>query len=204
MPPPLRPSVSAAVFLDRDGTIIEDTGYANDPAAVRLIPGAGEAVARINAAGFLAIVATNQSGIARGIITLAQYQAVEARTDELLAARGGRLDGHFFCPHHPDVDGPCECRKPGTKLYRDADAKFGIDFTRSWWIGDRMRDIEPAKTLGGRGILVLTGLGEQDEAAARAVGFEVAKDLGPAVRLILDGESRRTPKPPHPETERGN
>lgn len=176
----------AAVFLDRDGTIIVDEGYANDAARVRLIPGAAEAVARINREGRLAIVATNQSGIARGIITPAQYEAVEARTDELLRQAGAHLDAHFCCPHHPDISGPCDCRKPGVKLYRDADARFGIDFPRSAWIGDRMRDIEPARTLGGRGILVLTGEGRGDEAAARAAGFEVAADLGTAVRSLFD------------------
>lgn len=187
-PRQLRP----ALFLDRDGTIIEDEGYANDPMRVRLLPGAAAAVAGINAAGLLAIVATNQSGIARGIITPAQYEGVEARTDELLRKEGAHLDAHFFCPHHPDVSGPCECRKPGVKLYRDADAKFGINFATSAWIGDRLRDIQPARTLGGRGILVLTGEGKGDETAAREEGFEVVADLGTAVRLILDGTQ------PHP------
>lgn len=175
-----------AVFLDRDGTIIADTGYANDASAVTLLPGAAEAVRRINDAGWLAIVATNQSGIARGIITEAQYRAVEARTDELLAqAAGARLDAHFHCPHHPDITGPCDCRKPGIKLYRDAAARFGIDFGRSWWVGDRLRDVEPARTLGGHGLLVLTGQGASDEATARAAGFEVVGTLGDAVAHIL-------------------
>ena len=173
-----------AIFLDRDGTIIEDEGYANDPARVLLIPGAAAAVARINAAGRLAIVATNQSGIARGIITPAQYEAVEARTDELLRAEGAHLDAHFFCPHHPDLSGPCDCRKPDVGLYRQADARFGIDFAKSVWIGDRLRDIQPARTLGGRGILVLTGEGTGDETTARAEAFEVVADLRRAVEVL--------------------
>ena len=179
-----RRQLRSAIFLDRDGTIIEDEGYANDPARVRLIPGAAAAVARINAAGHLAIVATNQSGIARGIITAAQYEAVEARTDELLRQEGAHLDAHFFCPHHPDVSGPCDCRKPGVGLYRQADARFGIDFAKSVWIGDRLRDVQPARTLGGRGILVLTGEGRGDETAARAEAFEVVADLRRAVEVL--------------------
>ncbi|HEU5357523.1 MAG TPA: HAD-IIIA family hydrolase [Gemmatimonadales bacterium] len=181
-----------AVFLDRDGTLIEDTGYTARPEEVRLIDGAAAAVARINAAGYLAIVATNQSGIARGLITLEQYHAVAARTAELLAAQGARLDAQFFCPHYPDVTGPCDCRKPGVKLYRDADAQFGIDFARSVWIGDRLRDVEPARTLGGTGILVLTGQGAGDADAARTEGFRVVADVGTAVRRVVQAGNRRS------------
>ena len=173
------------MFLDRDGTLIEDTGYTARPEDVRLIDGAAAAVARINAAGYLAIVATNQSGIARGLISPDQYHAVAARTAELLAAAGARLDAQFFCPHYPEVTGPCECRKPGVKLYRDADTEFGIDFAGSAWIGDRLRDVQPARTLGGTGILVLTGQGEGDAKAARDAGFSVAADVGEAVRSVL-------------------
>ncbi|HET7024552.1 MAG TPA: HAD family hydrolase [Gemmatimonadales bacterium] len=189
--PPTPPSIRrSAVFLDRDGTIIEDEGYANDPARVQLLPGAGEAVARINRAGLLAVVVTNQSGIARGIITPAQYEGVEARTDELLRKEGAHLDAHFFCPHAPEISGPCECRKPGIKLYRDADARFGIDFARSVWIGDRLRDVQPARTLGGTGILVLTGQGDLDADAARVEGFQVVADLGTAVGSVLSSAPR--------------
>ncbi|MGH7590393.1 MAG: D-glycero-alpha-D-manno-heptose-1,7-bisphosphate 7-phosphatase [Gemmatimonadales bacterium] len=186
---------SPAVFFDRDGTLIEDVGYLNDPALVRLLDGAAEAVARVNAAGMLAIIATNQSGIARGIITPAQYEAVAARTVELLAAGGGRIDGQFFCPHAPEISGPCECRKPGIKLYRDADARFGIDFARSFLIGDRLRDVQPARTLGGTGILVLTGQGEFDAKAARDEGFAVVADLAAAAALALRGQTRSVEKP---------
>ncbi|MGH7533663.1 MAG: D-glycero-alpha-D-manno-heptose-1,7-bisphosphate 7-phosphatase [Gemmatimonadales bacterium] len=180
---------SAAVFFDRDGTLIEDVGYLNDPAQVRLLDGAAEAVARVNAAGYLAIIATNQSGIARGIISPEEYRAVEARTAELLAAGGGHIDAQFFCPHAPEISGPCECRKPGVKLYRDADARFGIDFARSVWIGDRLRDVQPARTLGGTGILVLTGQGELDASSAREEGFTVVADVGTAVGLVIGSAS---------------
>jgi histidinol-phosphate phosphatase family protein len=143
-----------AVFFDRDGTLIEDVHYIADPAQVVLRPGAAESVRRLNAAGWLALVVTNQSGIARGKLTEADYRRVEARVAELLAAGGARLDASYFCPHLPEVTGPCACRKPGTALYEQAAAEHGIDLARSAYVGDRLRDVEPARRLGGLGVLV--------------------------------------------------
>jgi len=101
-----------AVFLDRDGTIVEDPppGYLHEPGKVRLLPGAAEAIRRLNTAGFLVVTVSNQSGIARGMYTVAEYAAVQRRLGELLTAHGARLDGAYFCPHHPDLTGPCDCR----------------------------------------------------------------------------------------------
>ena len=165
-----------AVFLDRDGTIIEDAGYLGDPDRVRLLPGAAEAIGRLNRAGLPAVVVTNQSGIARGLLDETAYQATRARLDHLLAERGARLDGHYHCPHHPDVTGPCDCRKPGLMLYRRAAHDLNLDLGASWWIGDQPRDVKPATELGGRGIL----LGRAGEAESGT-----AADLGEAVSLIL-------------------
>jgi histidinol-phosphate phosphatase family protein len=161
-----------AVFLDRDGTLIEDRGFARDPAAVRLLPGAAAAVRSFRDAGYLAIVVTNQSGIARGILTEAEYRSVAQRMEALLAAEGATVDATYMCPHHPEITGPCECRKPGTLHYRMAADRFGLDLARCWWIGDRATDVEPATALGGRGILL-------DEAV----------DLRAAAKRIV-GESR--------------
>jgi D-glycero-D-manno-heptose 1,7-bisphosphate phosphatase len=174
-----------AVFLDRDGTIIEDLGYLGDPDRMRLLPGADEAIRRLRASGFLVLAVTNQSGIARGLLSLDDYRATERRLDELLAPNGARLDAHYFCPHLPEVSGPCDCRKPRTLLYRQAAERFGIDLGRSWWVGDRMRDVLPAEALGGRGILVLTGAGESEAAEADAQRFLQAADLAAAVQVIL-------------------
>lgn len=174
-----------AVFLDRDGTIIEDTGYLKDPARIRLLPGAAEAVARINAKGLLAIVVTNQSGIARGLLSEAEYQATERRLDELLAASGAHVDAHYHCPHLPELTGSCECRKPGTFLYRQAADRFNIDLSDSWWVGDRARDVLPAAAMGGRGMLVL---GDSDDVAmpdTKAHRVAPVRDLATAVELIL-------------------
>jgi D-glycero-D-manno-heptose 1,7-bisphosphate phosphatase len=177
-----------AVFLDRDGTIVEDPGFLHEPEKVQLLPGAAEAIRRLNAAGYRVIVVTNQSGIARGRYTVRDYEAVQERLGVLLAAQGAHLDGAYFCPHHPLLSGPCECRKPGVKLFRDAQAAFDIDFARSWWVGDRLSDVQPARLLrgdeDGGGILVATGEGNLHQGQARAIGVTVVADLGQAVEKI--------------------
>ena len=174
-----------AVFLDRDGTLIEDVGYLGDPQEAHLLPGAAGAIRRLNERGLLAIVVTNQSGIARGLISRNQYQLGERRVDELLRAEGAHLDAHYFCPHLPELTGPCDCRKPGVLLYRQAAEQFNIELGASWWVGDRMRDVLPAEAFRGRGILVLTGAGEQEARDGNASRFAQARDLKEAVDSIL-------------------
>jgi phosphoribosylglycinamide formyltransferase-1 len=178
---PVRPGV----FLDRDGTIIEDPGYLHDPAQVRLLPGAAAAIRRLNLSGLPTIVATNQSGIARGLLSLDDYRATEARLDQLLGNEGARIDGHYFCPHFPEITGTCDCRKPGTLLYRQAAEQLNLDLGRSWWVGDRIRDLLPAKTFGARGVLVLSGAGKSEAAKSGGHEFIQAADLAEAVELIL-------------------
>ncbi len=175
-------SLRRAVFLDRDGTLIEDVSYLRDPSQVQLLPGAAESVALLNRAGVLAVVATNQSGIARGVVSRDQYRLAERRVDELLALNGARLDAHYCCPHLPEIDGPCECRKPGPLLYRQAAERFGIDLGRSWWVGDRLRDVEAAQLFGGRGILVSSGPVVPPASDHR---FAVVADLRAAVETVL-------------------
>ena len=175
-----------AVFLDRDGTLIEDRHYLRDPDQVRLLPGAADAVRRLNAAAIPAVVVTNQSGIARGLLTEADYAATAHRLDELLAARGARLDGHYHCPHLPDVTGPCDCRKPGPLLYERAARDLDLDLGASWWVGDRERDLGAADRLGGRAILLLTGAGLDESRQPREMPRPVAADLLDAVGHILD------------------
>jgi formyltetrahydrofolate-dependent phosphoribosylglycinamide formyltransferase len=178
--------MNSAVFLDRDGTLIGDPGYIRDPDDVRLLPGVASSIRRINQAGMRALVVTNQSGIARGMVTTEQYLAIERRLDELLAREGARLDAHYFCPHLPEITGPCECRKPGTLLYRQAAERFGLDLSTCWWVGDRLRDVEPAGVLGGRGILLAAEPGGDDVAEAERRGFATVSHLPEAVeRFIL-------------------
>ena len=182
------PDGRRAVFLDRDGTIVDDPspGFLHEPGRVRLLPRAAEA---IHEAGWLVVTVSNQSGIARGLYDEAAFAAVQRRLGELLAAHGAHLDATYYCPHHPEITGPCECRKPGVKLFRDAQTALGIDLARSYWVGDRLSDVEPARTLGGRGLLVATGHGAAHRAQARALGVPVVADLAAAVDLIVRGVS---------------
>src|SRR5260370_7082116 len=118
-----------AVFLDRDGTIGEDSppGYLHVPAKVRLLSGAAQGIRQLNSAGFLVVTVSNQSGIARGLYTVADYQAVQRRLEQLLNAHSARLDGAYFCPHHPDLTCPCDSPNPGPKLSRDAPPSWATD-----------------------------------------------------------------------------
>lgn len=176
---------SPAVFLDRDGTIIEDVGYVHEPGKVKLLPGAAAAIRRLNESGYVVVSVSNQSGIARGLYTDADYAAVQRRLVELLEGHGAHLDGSYYCPHHPKVTGPCACRKPGVKLFRDAQAALDIDLLRSWWVGDRMTDVQPARMLGGHALLVTTGQGSVNQGQARSAGVMVVADLPGAVDEIL-------------------
>ncbi|MGD2121563.1 MAG: HAD family hydrolase [Gemmatimonadota bacterium] len=173
-----------AVFLDRDGTLIEEAHYLADPDGVELIPGAVEALTLLRDAGYALVLVTNQSGIARGMYELEDYEAVAARLDEILARHGLVLDATRFCPHHPDYTGECSCRKPATGMHRDAAEELGLDPSASWFVGDKLRDLLPALELGGEGILVLTGFGPRYEDDLPPT-FHVAEDLLQAALLIL-------------------
>lgn len=177
-----------AVLLDRDGTIIEDRHYLRDPAEVALLPGAAEAIRLLAARGIPSIVCTNQSGIARGMITLEQYRAVRLRTEELLAAEGATLRDSFACPHHPDFSGPCDCRKPGVGLFERAATLYGLALSRCLFVGDKFRDVSPALGYGARATLVpAPDTSDVDRASARAVGIGEAPSLLALVRDLMGG-----------------
>lgn len=173
-----------AVFIDRDGTIIEDVHYLSRPEQIRILPGAAEAIARINAQLIPVIVVTNQSGIARGMLSTEDHLANTAKLEELLGEHGASIDASYFCPHAPE-DG-CDCRKPGTLLFRQAarDLK-GIDLQRALYIGDRLRDIEPALTFGGTGVLVPSPETPESEIDAAASRARVAPSLATALDWYL-------------------
>ncbi len=175
-------------FLDRDGTIIVDANYLRDPNGVALLPGAAAAIARLNAAGLVVVVVTNQSGIARKWLSEDDYERVRRRIDELLAAEGGgaRIDATYMCPHFPEITGECDCRKPGLLLYRDAIRDFAIDPERSLFVGDRWRDAAPGVKLGGRAIMLdVASTPAEDRARAVSEGLETASSLGEAVDRFL-------------------
>lgn len=175
-----------AALLDRDGTIIVDHHYLNDPGRVELLPGAAEAIRRLAAAGIPSIVCTNQSGIARGTISLEQYRAVRRQMEALLAAEGASLLDTFSCPHHPDVTGPCACRKPETGLYERASALHRLDLSRCFYAGDRYRDVAACTVFGGRGIFVESRVSEPaDRDRAVAEGMSAAASLLEGVGQLL-------------------
>ena len=178
----------AAVFLDRDGTVMEDAHYIKSPTQVRLLPGAGAAVRRINDAGIPVIVVTNQSGIARGIFSVKDYEAVRTRFESLLRDEGAHIDASYYCPHLPDDPPVCNCRKPGTQMFEQAIADFKLSPADVAYIGDRWRDVAVSKKLGGRGIMIESAeTGEEDRQRSRADRIETATNLSEAVSLLFDG-----------------
>lgn len=194
-PDELRP----AVFIDRDGTLIQEREYLADPDGVELVPGVPRALKDLRAAGYALVVVTNQSGIARGLYREEDYRAVAERVDAELAEAGAPVDATYYCPHHPEFTGPCGCRKPGTDLHRRAARDLGLVLERSWFMGDKVKDVLPARTLGGEGILVRTGFGGEEEARLPS-DFRVAENLPAAVRIILaetqpDGASGPSSRP---------
>lgn len=135
-----------AVFLDRDGTIIEDVGYPSDPAAVHLLPGAAAGIRRLRDSGFAIVIISNQSGVGRGLFTMADLERVHERTVELLAQEGAELDGAFYCPHAPDEG--CDCRKPATGLIDRARSTLDLDLDGCAFVGDKHSDVEAGAAAG--------------------------------------------------------
>lgn len=186
-----------AVFLDRDGTINEEVDYLTDPDQLRLYPGSGAAIGRLNAAGYVVVVATNQSGIARGFLNESRLAKIHASLQQMVAAEGGRLDLILFCPHHPEEGRPpyrqaCRCRKPLAGMFEEAALLLGLDLSRSWTVGDSLRDLVAGHTAGTRTVLVQTGKGASELGRLRHEGGadpELVPDLPAAVELILEADS---------------
>lgn len=178
-----------AVFLDRDGTLNEEVGYLDSLTKLAILPGAVEAVRLINQAGFLAIVITNQSGIARGFFDETFVHNVHERLQALFHAQGAVIDAFYYCPHHP-TEGrgpylmPCSCRKPSPGLLLQAAEEWNIDLESSFMVGDTPKDIEAGHRAGCKGIFVLTGHGRH--AVWDATGPDhTAFDVLSAVKWIM-------------------
>ena len=149
-------SPRAAVFLDRDGTIVNDVIYLARPEQLQLIAGVPGALARLSAAGLPLIVVTNQSGIGRGYFSEADFATITARLDEMLLSHGIQLLATYHCPDAPDAPLELSCRKPGDKMHLRAALEHDIDLQRSFFIGDKWRDVAPAVTHNAMGVLIPT------------------------------------------------
>jgi D-glycero-D-manno-heptose 1,7-bisphosphate phosphatase len=148
------------IVLDRDGTINHDSEqFIKSPDEWRPIPGSLEAIARLNHAGYRVVVATNQSGIGRGLFEMSTLNAIHDKMHRALAMVGGRIDAVFFCPH--TADATCDCRKPKAGLLKEAGRRFNVDMTGVPVIGDGLRDLQAAESVGSQPMLVLTGKGER-------------------------------------------
>jgi D-glycero-D-manno-heptose 1,7-bisphosphate phosphatase len=183
-----------ALFMDRDGCLIEEMGYINHPSRVRVLPRTPEAIARINAAGIAAVMATNQAGIARGYFSNETLAAVNAELERQLGALGARLDALYVCTHHPTAGEPpyretCECRKPKPGLLLRAAAELGLDLSRSIMVGDKPSDVEAGQAAGAATVLVLTGYGRGEWEYRRhewtVKPDHVAEDLFDAVEWAM-------------------
>jgi len=176
------------IVLDRDGVINQDSAqFIKTPDEWRPIPGSLEAIARLNHAGFRVVIATNQSGIGRGLFDMATLNAIHEKMHRALALAGGRIDALFYCPH--TAESLCECRKPKTGMLSDIGVRFGVDMSDVPCIGDSERDLNAADAVGAQPMLVLTGKGEK---TLREGNFPkstlIFPDLAFAVSALLAGE----------------
>ena len=193
---------NVAVFFDRDGVLNEEVNYVTKVSELAVYPFAAEAVRRVNETGMLAIVVTNQAGIARGLLSEAALEDIHAKLEETLRLGGARLDAIYYCPHHPDY-GPseyrqaCSCRKPSPGMLLAAARDYQIDLTGSFFITDRHREIAMAQADGLQGVLVLTGYGSAEQALSEREKMPrpdlVADNALSAVRAIVSGIPEEAP-----------
>jgi D-glycero-D-manno-heptose 1,7-bisphosphate phosphatase len=191
--------VNRAVFLDRDGTLIEEVGYLDRIDRLALFPDTIDALRMLQRAGLRLIIATNQSGIAQGLFSEQFVHDLHGHLTNLLAQGGVRLDGIYMCPHHPEAKLPayravCECRKPSSGLVKQAARDFDLDLTRSYMVGDRWRDLLSGQKAGTAGVLVRTGYGatESNAPPAGAAADAVVDNMAAAASWILMRERERT------------
>jgi D-glycero-D-manno-heptose 1,7-bisphosphate phosphatase len=188
-----------AVFIDRDGTISEEVGYVNHPSRFRVFPYSAEAIRILNDAGWLAIVITNQAGVARGYFSEDVIHKIHDRLTSDLQNGAAKLDAIYYCAHHPSVGDPpyrldCDCRKPKPGLIRQAAKDFEIDLAASWMAGDRYSDVELARNAGLRSVFVLSGYGrgewEYQSSSWKHQPDLVCENLLEAVKSIVDHGSK--------------
>lgn len=171
-----------AVFLDRDGVVIKEVHYLSRPGQLRLIPGSARAIARLRRAGFKVVLITNQSGVARGYLTLKTLRAVHRLLLRKLKAQGAGLDALYFCPHLPARG--CACRKPALGMLKKARKRFALDLSRSYFVGDSTTDTLTARRAGCTAVLVRTGKAGRDGVYGSQPD-KTCKDLAAAARWII-------------------
>lgn len=177
------------VILDRDGVINQDSdSFIKKADEWQPIPGSLEAIAALNNAAVRVVVASNQAGLGRGLFDIQALNGIHRKMHGLLSRLGGHLDGVFFCPHAPEAN--CECRKPKPGLYLDIIDRFAVAPSEVWVIGDRKRDLDPARLVGANPILVRTGHGRETESKYPRVTDSVFDNLGRAVSALLEQGSR--------------
>jgi len=184
----------AAVFLDRDGTIVEEVGYLDNIKQLKLIPGAARAIGLLNKAGIPAIMITNQSGVARGYFSESLVEQLHQRLNELLETELAHLDAIYYCPHHP-TEGtapyrrPCNCRKPHPGMVEQAIDDLQLGIRRLFVVGDKCVDMKLASQTKAEGILVLTGYGREEKKQLEKIGKAqpayIATDLPQAIQWII-------------------
>ncbi|WP_435018231.1 D-glycero-alpha-D-manno-heptose-1,7-bisphosphate 7-phosphatase [Tundrisphaera sp. TA3] len=186
----------AAVFLDKDGTLIDDVPYNVDPALIRLAPGVEEGLPMLHEAGFRLVVVSNQSGVARGLFPESALIAVEARIRDLLGRIGVPLAGFSYCPHHPEGTVArhaiaCDCRKPEPGMISRATRRLGLAPGRSWMVGDILDDIEAGRRAGCRTVLIDNGNETEWSLTPARTPHHRAADMAEAARIIVAAEDPR-------------
>ncbi|HTO45930.1 MAG TPA: D-glycero-beta-D-manno-heptose 1,7-bisphosphate 7-phosphatase [Burkholderiales bacterium] len=173
------------VILDRDGVInVDSDQFIKSPEEWTAIPGSLEAIAKLNHAGYRVVIASNQSGIGRGLLDMAALNAINAKMYKALAQLGGRIDALFYCPHPAEAN--CDCRKPKPGMFEDIARRFNADLGGVPGIGDSLRDMQAAATAGAQPMLVLTGKGAKTQAGGGLPsGTRVYRDLAEAARAII-------------------
>jgi len=182
--------VNKAVFLDRDGTIIEDVGYLNSPGQIKFIPGSLEAIKLLKGAGYKVVVITNQAGVARGLVTEDMLQTIDKVMHKWILNSGTHLDGIYYCPHHAEhgvypYKQACECRKPHPGLIKKAQKDLDIDLAASFMVGDKTSDVGAGQQAGTRTVYLTNGPHQDDLSVLKQPPDRIAANLREAANWIL-------------------